>query len=152
MNNDHTAHWSMVDFDIIEKHMCSVYHDSDGSYCVKTVLLIERQSGRKVIAVSQELNFKSRDSLSALEPSDPGPMYIRTFRVSPFRSASAKSKFSIVAVNDDILNSYFHSPSSYRGTDNSSCLQKPPSTTCSSDSRDGCVFERVSSFTAQISE
>ena len=41
---------------------------------MKTVLLIERHSGLKVIAVSQGLNFKSRDSLSALEPSDPGPM------------------------------------------------------------------------------
>ena len=50
---------------------CSVYQDSSGSYCVKTVLLIDRHSGRKVIAVPRvEL------SLSALEPSDPGPINV----------------------------------------------------------------------------
>ena len=48
--------------------LCSVHQNSDGSYCVKTVLLIERHSGRKVIAVSLGLNFKSQESLSALEP------------------------------------------------------------------------------------
>ena len=82
---------------------------------MKTVSLIERHSGLKVIAVSQGLNFKSRDSLSALEPSDPGPMYIRKFRVLPFCPASVKSKFNIVGVHDDIWNSYFHPPGSYRG-------------------------------------
>ena len=66
-------------------------------------------------------------------------MYFRKFRVLPFRSASVKSKFSIVEENDVILNPYFHSPGSIRGTDNSSCLRKSPSTTCSS-------------FTAQASE
>ena len=60
------------------------------------------------------LNFKSRDSLSALEPSDQGPTYIRKFRFLPFFSASAWSKFNIVVVNDDIWNSCFHSPGSYR--------------------------------------
>ena len=85
------------------------------------------------------LNFKSKDNLSALEPSDPGPTYIRKCRVLPFRSASVKSKFSIVVENDVILNPYFHSPGSNRGTGNSSCLRKSPSTTCSS-------------FTAQASE
>ena len=43
-----------------------VYQGSNGSCCVKTVLLIERHSGLKVIVVSQGLNFKSTDSLSAL--------------------------------------------------------------------------------------
>ena len=65
-----------------------VYKVSKGSYCVKTVLLIERHSDLTVIAVSQGLNFKSRDSLSALEPSDPCPTYIRKIRVLPFFSAS----------------------------------------------------------------
>ena len=109
------------------------------SYCVNTVLLIERHSSRQVYAVSHGLNFKSKDSLSALEPSDPSTTYIRKCRVLPFRSASVKSKFSIVVENDVILNPYFHSPGSNRGTGNSSCLRKSPSTTCSS-------------FTAQASE
>ena len=47
------------------------------------------------------------DSLSALGPSDPGPMYIRKFRILPIFSASAWSKFNIVVVSVDILNSYF---------------------------------------------
>ena len=97
---------------------------------MKTLLLIERHSGLKVIAVSQGLNFKSRDSLSALGLSHPGPMYIRKFRVLPFCSASVKSKFNIVVANDDIWNSYFHSPGSYWGADNSSCLRRSYSTTC----------------------
>ena len=46
-----------------------VYQGSNWSYCVKTVLLIERHSGLTVIAVSQWLNFKSRDSFSALDSS-----------------------------------------------------------------------------------
>ena len=50
----------------------------------------------------------------------------------------------------DILNSYFHSPSLCRGTDNSCCLRKSSSTTCSSDSREGRVFDTDSSFTAQL--
>ena len=41
------------------------------------------------------LNLKSRDNLSAHESSDPSPMYVRKFRVLPFCSASAKSKFHI---------------------------------------------------------
>ena len=36
--------------------------------------------------------------------------------------------------------SYFHSPCSYRGTDNSSCLRGSSSTTCSSGSDESCVF------------
>ena len=68
---------------------------------------------------------------------------IRKCRVLPFCSASVKSKFNIVVVNDDILNSYFHSPGSYRGTDNSNCLRKSPSTTCSSDSDEDCVFDAI---------
>ena len=55
---------------------------------MKTALLIERRSG---------LN----------EPSDPGPWYIRKFRVFPFCSASLKSKSNIVVVNDDILEFVF---------------------------------------------
>ena len=47
-----------------------VRQDPDGSCCAKTALLIECSSDRWVIAVSQGLNFKSRDRLSALEPSD----------------------------------------------------------------------------------
>ena len=39
---------------------------------MKAVLFIEGPSGLKMVASSQGLNFKS-DSLSALEPSDPGP-------------------------------------------------------------------------------
>ena len=62
--------------------------------------------------MSQGLNSKSRDNLSALEPSDPGPMYV-----------------------EDVLNSYFHSPDLYRGTVNSSCLRKSPSATCFSGTR-----------------
>ena len=117
---------------------------SDGSYCVKTVLLVERHSDRRVIAVSQGLNFKSRNNLSALEPSDQGPMYVRKFRVLSFCSASAKSEFSIVAVNEDIMNSCFHPPGVSR------CLRKSSSATCSSDSREGCVFDADSSFTAKL--
>ena len=105
---------------------------------MKTALLIERRSGLKVIAVSQGLNFKSRESLSALEPSDPGPWYIRKFRVFTFCSASLKSRSNIVVVNDDIWNSYFHSAGSYQGTYNTSCLRGSSSTTCSSDSPEDC--------------
>ena len=151
MDNDHTAHRvGEKNFLASSSHtsFCSVYQDSDGSYCVKTGLLIERHSGLKIIAVSQGLNLKSRDNLSALEPSDSSPMYIRKCRVLPCRSAaSAKSNFSIVVVKDDILNSSSDSPGSYRGTDNSSCLRKSPLTTCSSDSREGRVFDTGSSFT-----
>ena len=35
---------------------------------------------------------------------------MRKFRVWSFCSASAKNKFSIVVVGEDVLNSYFHSP------------------------------------------
>ena len=69
------------------RYFWHVYQGSNGSYCVKTVLLIERHSGLKAIAVSQGLNFRSRDNLSALEPSDPGPTYIL-----PIFSASSLSK------------------------------------------------------------
>ena len=41
----------------------------------------------------QGLNFRSRDSLSALDPSDPGPTYIRKFRILPFFSAPAEFVF-----------------------------------------------------------
>ena len=51
-------------------------------------------------------------------------IYIRKFRVLPFCSVSAKSKFRIFVVSEDILNSNFHSPDLYRRTDNSSCQQK----------------------------
>ena len=124
---------------------------------MKTVLLIERHSGLKVIAVSQGLNFKSRDSLSALELSDPRPKYIRKFRVLPFCSASVKSKFNIVVANDDIWNSYFHSPDSYWGADNSSCLRRSYSTTCSDDSAEDCgigvsVDVRHTDFSFRISK
>ena len=106
---------------------------------MKTVLLNGCHSGRKEIAASQGLNFRSRDNLSALEPSDPRPMYVRKFRVLPFCSASAKNQFNIVAVSEDVLNSYFHSPSLYRGTVNSNSLRKSPSATCSSGSREGLI-------------
>ena len=112
---------------------CSVNQCSGGLNCVKTGLLIERHSDRKVIAVSQRLNFKSRDNLSALEPSDQGPMYVRKCRVLPFYSASAKSKSSIVVVNEDIMNSCFHPPGLCRGTDKSRCLRKSSLATCSSE-------------------
>ena len=98
-----------------------------------------------MIAISKGLNFKPRDSLSALEPSD-----MRTFRVLPFSSASARSKFSIVAVNDDIMNSNFHFPRLCRGRDHSSCSRKSSSATCSSDSREGRVFDADSSFMMQL--
>ena len=101
-------------------------------------------------AISQGLNFESRDSLPALEPSDPGPMYIRKFRVLPFCSASAKSMFSIVVANGDILNSYFHSPDLCRGIDNSGCLRESSAATCSSDSREGRILDADSSSTAQL--
>ena len=119
-----------------------VYQVSDGPYCVKTGLLIERHSGRKVIAVSQGLNFRSRDSLSALEPSDPGPMHIRKFRILPFFSASVKSKFNIVVVNQV----HVEAPTIQVA------LRKPPSATCSSDSDEGCVFDTDSSFSGRIPE
>ena len=91
MTNDHTAHWTMIQrLDIIERH-----------------------SSRNVIAVSQGLNFKSRDPFALL-----------------LRTASS------VSVNDDISHSYFHSPGFCRGTDHSSCLGRASSTTCSSDSRE----------------
>ena len=69
-------------------------------------------------------------------------MYIRTFRVLPFCSASAKSKFSIVVVNDDILNSYFHPPGLCRSTDNASCLRKSSAANFSSDSRERSFLRR----------
>ena len=106
---------------------------------MKTVLLIECQSSRQEIAVSRGLNFRSRDNLSALEASSPGPMHVRKCRVLPFCSASAKSKFNIVVVSEDILNSYCHSPNLYRGTVNSSCLRKSASATCSSGPREGLI-------------
>ena len=48
VNSDHTAHWSMIQrLDIIEPNVILLCVPR----CVKTVLLIERYSGRKVTAV-----------------------------------------------------------------------------------------------------
>ena len=48
VNNNHTAHWSMIQrLDIIEPNVILLCVPR----CVKTVLLIERYSGRKVTAV-----------------------------------------------------------------------------------------------------
>ena len=94
MNNDHTARWSMTErFDIVKPHVALL--------CVpgfEWVMLREYclASGRKVIAVSQGLNFKSRVGVSALEPSDPSPMCTQKFGVLPFCAASVKSKSSVV--------------------------------------------------------
>ena len=132
--------------------LCCVHQDSDGSYFVKIVLPIERQSGRRVIAMSQGLNLKSRDNSSALDPSDPSPMYVRTRRVLPLCSAFAKSKFNIDVVSEDILNSCFHSPDLYRGTVNSSCFRKSPSAICSSGPRKGLIVsERERSTSLAVS-
>ena len=77
--------------DIVKQHVALLRVPGfEWSYCVKTVLLIELHSRLKVIAFSQGLNFMSSDSLSALEPCDPGPMYIRKFRVLPLFCASVK--------------------------------------------------------------
>ena len=56
----------------------SLCQDSNGSYCAKTLLLIERHARRKVIAMSKGSNFKSRD----IEPSDPGPLKISNLALS----------------------------------------------------------------------
>ena len=94
------------------------------------------------------LNFKSRDNLSALEPSDPGPKNVRKFRVWPFCSASAKRRFNIVVVGEDILNSYIHSPDLHKGTVNSSCLRKSPCAAClqRSTRKTGCLGTRTKHF------
>ena len=122
--------------------LCSARQDPDWSNRVKTVSLIECHSGRRVIAESQGLNLRSRDKLSALEPSNPGPIYTRKFRVLPLCSASVQSKFNIVVRRKDILNLFFRSPSLYRGTVDSSCLRKSPPATCSSCSREKIVSKR----------
>ena len=44
----------------------------------------------------------------------------------------------------------FHPPGLCRGTEKSRCLRKSSSATCSSDSREGCVFDADSSFTAKL--
>ena len=60
----------------IHASLFSVHQKSDKSYCVKLYLL-ECHPDRIEIAVFQGLDFGSRDSLSVLEPSDPGPMYVQ---------------------------------------------------------------------------
>ena len=136
MNNDHAAHRSRTEgFDIAKPHVAlTCVPVSHGSYCLKTVLLIERQSGLKVIAVSQGLNVTSRDSLSALEPSDPGPMYIRKFRVLPLLGRFCEEQVQYRRSERRHLDS----PSSYWCADNSSCLRRSSSTTCSDDSTEDC--------------
>ena len=84
-------------------------------------------------------NLRSRDNLSVLEPSDPGLLSTRDFRVLTFCSASVKSKFNTFVVSLDILDSYFHSPDLNRGTVNSGCVRKSPPATCSSGSREGMI-------------
>ena len=132
MDNDHATHRPKIKFfDIVRPHVALT--------CLpgfEWIILCENCLADRVPFWS---NFKSRDSLSALEPSKPGPMYVRTFRVLPFRSASVKSRFEIFVVSEDILNSYFQSPGLYRDTVISSCLRGSPSTTCSS----GLPEERV---------
>ena len=154
MNNDHTAHWSMIGrCDIDEPHVAllceprfewvilredSLAHQAPfRSKSYRSVPRIELQVKRQLVRTR---TVRSNSNVH------------QKFPVLPFRSASAKSKLSIVVVSDDILNSYFHSPGSYRGTDNSSCLRKTQSTTCSSDSRGGRVLDTGSSFTMQIPE
>ena len=125
-----------------------------GSYCAKTVLLIECHSSRKEkkLQCPKGGNFTNKDHLSALEPSDPGPMYVRKCRVLPIGSASAKSKFNNVIVSEDILISYFHPPDLYSGTINSSCPRKSTAATCYSCSREGLnVSERERNTSLAVS-
>ena len=141
MNNDHAAYRSRIEcFDIVKPHVALTCVPPFKWIVLREDCLAHRtpfgpESDRCVPRV--ELQVK-RDSLPALEPSDPGPMYFRKFRVLPFCSASVKSKFNIVVANDDFWNSYFHSPGSSRGPDNSRCLRGSSSTTCSDDSAEDC--------------
>ena len=74
------------------------------------------------LAVFRSLNFKSRDILSVLEPSDPGSMYVRKLWFFPFFSASLKIWFRIVVVKEDGSNSYFYPSLLYVDTDGTSCM------------------------------
>ena len=48
------------------------------------------------VAVSHGLYFRSSDTLSALEPSEPGPMDVQKCRVFPWRPASSVKAFNTV--------------------------------------------------------
>ena len=104
MNNDDTTRRTEVEpSDIVKPHVTLARVPRFAWVVLRADCLAQRTPfGPEGIFLSQRLNFKSMDSLSALGPSDPGPMYIRKFRILPIFSASAWSKFNIVVVNVDI--------------------------------------------------
>ena len=90
MNNDHTAHWSMMKrFDIVKPHVALLRVPRSEWVILREGRLAHRTPFRPK---SDRCVSRSRGSLSALEPSDPGQMYIRKCRALPFCSASVKSK------------------------------------------------------------
>ena len=113
MNSDHTAYRSMIaHLDIIEPHVPLLCVPRFGWVILREDCLAHRAP----------LRSKSDRSFSRIELQVKGQLV--STRVLQFCSASAKSKFSIVDVHDDILNSYCHSPFFLcTGTDNSSCLR-----------------------------
>ena len=90
MNNDHTAHWSVMKrFDIVKPHVALLRVPRSEWVVLRENCLAHRTPVRPK---SDRCVSRSRGSLSALEPSDPGQMYIRKCRALPFCSASVKSK------------------------------------------------------------
>ena len=135
MNNDHTAHRSRIGrFHTVKPHValtCIVLRED----CLAHRTPFGPESHR----CPQGLNFKSRDnSLSALEPSDPCPMYIGNFRMLPFLIRFCEEQIQYCPCERRHLEFVLPLPRFVPGTDNSICLRGSPSTTCSSDSAEDC--------------
>ena len=145
MDYGYRAYWSMIKYLIvIEPHVFLLCAPRSSWVALRQDCLAHRMPFRST----------SDRSVPRIEPQVERQLVcVRKFRVLPFCSASAKSKFNIFVVSLNILNSYFHSPGLYRGTVNSSCLRKSTPATCSSGSREGVIVserERNTSLVVSV--